>query len=311
MLEVRDLRFAYNGADVFSGVDFAVAPGAVLGVLGPNGAGKSTLLRCVLHLLRPRAGEVLVDGRASAAMGPRERAALLAYVPQARPLKLPLTVFEAVLMGRRPHMAWRPSAHDLERADAAIRALGLAALAGRDFDALSGGQGQKVLLARAFAQEARYLLLDEPTSSLDLRHQEEVLGLVAETARERAVGALVAIHDLNAALRFCDAVLVLHQGGVAACGAPDDVLSARTVREVYGVDVVEVDCAGRRAFLPAGPPAPRAAETDAMRGGGTPCGNVALRGDGADVPAPSRDACGGAPRDPGARAERDRSYTNP
>jgi iron complex transport system ATP-binding protein len=254
MLSARDLSLAFQGRPVLDRVSLDVRPGEIVGVLGPNGAGKSTLLRCVLHVLAPDAGAVEADGCDVGALNARERAAVMAYVPQALPLKLPLSVFETVLMGRRPHMAWGPATDDLEKTQETLESFGLEELAGRDFDELSGGQRQKVVLARAFVQQARYLVLDEPTSSLDLRRQEEVMDLLRRQVRRRSVGALLAIHDLNAALRFCDRAVLLQEGAAVSAGEPRDVVRPESIRAVFGVNVVEVSYNGWRAYLPAGLP---------------------------------------------------------
>jgi len=248
-LLARDLFCRAGGRDILCGVGLEVRPGEVVSVVGPNGAGKTTLLRCLQGMVRPGAGSVTVGGRDALAMRPRELALHLAYVPQNSPSAMALTVFDLVLAGRRPHLGWRPSARDLEAVEAVLDDFGLAALAARDVDLLSGGQRQKVFLARAFAQEPRYLLLDEPTSSLDLRHQLEVMELLRHQAAGRGVGALVAIHDLNLARRYADRAVLLHRGKVVAGGEPAAVMTPEAIRMVYGVEVECVPVNGGSAVF--------------------------------------------------------------
>ncbi|MGD9124337.1 MAG: ABC transporter ATP-binding protein [Desulfarculaceae bacterium] len=251
-LTAKNIHCAYNGRPVLYGIDVEVSQGEVLAVAGPNGAGKTTLLKCLLAVLPLQGGEVLVDGAPLSEMDGRTRARRLAYVPQATPAKFPISVFDAVLLGRRPYLGWRPSNNDLQLTDEILKTMGLEALAGHDFDRLSGGEKQKVILARAFAQEALYMLLDEPTSNLDLKHQLEVLELVRTRVKRRGIGAIVAIHDLNLAIRFADRVLLLNRGEIFANGSAEEVLTSSNIREVYEVDVEEVLVRGKRCLVPIG-----------------------------------------------------------
>ncbi len=237
MLQASGLSFAYNGRPVLDGIDLAARRGQVTALLGPNGTGKTTLLRCLLGLLAPGAGRVLADGRDVRALKPAQRARLMAYVPQEVSLRFPMSVFEAVLLGRRPYLGWRPSHADFSVVERVLSGLGLGPLAERDLTTLSGGQRQKVALARALAQETDFLLLDEPTSSLDLKHQIEVLELAAAAARRRGMGVVMALHEVNMAARYADQVALLCGGAMAAQGAPDEVLDAGSIERVYGVAV--------------------------------------------------------------------------
>lgn len=249
MLRACDLRFAYPDRPVLCGVSLELAPGEVLAVLGPNGAGKSTLLRCLAGALRPE-GRVELDGRNLADIAPARRARLMAYVPQHIAPRLPFTVFEAVLMGRRPYLSWRPRPEDLDAAWRALERLGLAELAGREFSELSGGQRQKAALARALAQDSRLLVMDEPTSSLDLRHQLEVMALLRGLAEDEGRGVALAVHDLNLAARHASRVLLLRAGRVFAQGVPQAALTQESIAEVFGVDVRRVDSGPCPMFLP-------------------------------------------------------------
>ncbi len=236
MLEIKNLSFDYNDTRIFEGVSINVEKYCILSVVGPNGAGKTTLLKCVTGILRPGSGKVLVEGQDTLLMRCRDLARYIGYVPQNIPVKFPASVFETVLAGRRPHISWRPSRTDLERTAEIIEEMNLADLAMRDMGRLSGGQAQKVLLARALAQDTPYLLLDEPTSSLDLRHQLELLETIAKLAGNKGLGVMMAMHDLNLASRFSDTIMMLHQGKIFCSGKPSEVMTSENIAEVYGVE---------------------------------------------------------------------------
>lgn len=250
-LEVLDVEFAYESEAVLDGITLAVDRGEVLGIIGPNGSGKSTLLRCLNRILDPDDGSVLVDGESIREMSRTELARQVGYVPQEERGAFPSTVFDTVLLGRKPHVGWRPTERDRSIVATAIERLGLEEYALRSIDELSGGQRQKVLIGRALVQEASVLLLDEPTSSLDIRHQLEVLDLVREQATaERA--AVIAIHDLNLAARYCDRLAMLCDDRIVAAGGPE-ILTPETIRDVYGVEATVTDHAGRRVVIPERP----------------------------------------------------------
>ncbi|HRS93323.1 MAG TPA: ABC transporter ATP-binding protein [Methanolinea sp.] len=235
-LEVRELSFTYEKRRVLDRVSLSVDEGEVVGILGPNGSGKTTLIKCINHILVPE-GRVTFGEREVSAMSPMERARLMAYVPQALSIGMAMTVFESVLMGRRPHVSWGIGEGDIARVTAVLEDLGLSQLAFRNATQISGGERQKVMIARALVQEPLLLLLDEPTSALDLRHQLEVMEIVRAHAAKKKTGVIMAIHDLNLASRFCDRVLVLSGGRVRGEGRPADVLTEDLVRDVYGVKV--------------------------------------------------------------------------
>ena len=235
MMDVMNLNFSYRcGRQILYDVSFSAPSGSCMAILGNNGAGKSTLLKCFAHLLRPQSGRVLVDGEDLIAMSFSQAARTVALVSQsAQPSRL--TVYDMVLLGRRPYMKWDFTGEDRAIAEEALALLGLEGLALRYADQLSGGEQQKVQLARALVQQPRILLLDEPTSNLDLRNQYEVLSLVSSLCRERGITAVVVIHDLNLALRFCDRFLLLHGGRVYGCGG-GSVVTPQAIREVYGME---------------------------------------------------------------------------
>jgi iron complex transport system ATP-binding protein len=239
-VEVRDLRVSYAGRDVVAGVRLLAREGEIAGLVGPNGSGKSSVLRCVYRHLRPTAGAVLLDGADLAGMSPAGAARTVAALPQERGTGVELTVREVVAMGRIPHQRAFAAENAADRAavDGALARVGLAAAAGRRYTALSGGEQQRALLARAFAQHARVLVLDEPTNHLDVRHQVELLALLRA---ERRRTTLVCLHDLNAAASLCDRLHVLHEGRLAASGPPREVLTPELLARVFGIRAAVVD----------------------------------------------------------------------
>jgi iron complex transport system ATP-binding protein len=238
VLRARDVSFAYDRALVLDGVELAAHAGQVVGLIGPNGSGKTTLLRILYAALSPRAGLVCLDDEPVASIGSRELARRLAVVAQEAPAELPITVAEMVLLGRSPHRGAFASytAADHRVAAAALRRVGARQLADRAFAQLSGGEKQRVLIARALAQQAHYLLLDEPTNHLDIRYQHQVLGLV----RTFEVTTIVVLHDLNLAARYCDQLLLLDRGTLVRSGPTEHVLEPELLERVYGVGVRRV-----------------------------------------------------------------------
>jgi iron complex transport system ATP-binding protein len=249
-LAVRGLSFSRPSGRILTEVGFTLEPGQVVAVAGPNGVGKTTLIRLLMGLLHPSGGSTSLCGKELSTYSRPALARLVAYVPQGMPGIFPMNVFDLVLLGRRPHLAWRPSRADLERTAQALCQLGVEDLAERDAHRLSGGQLQKVLIARALAQDTPFLFLDEPTSSLDLRHQLEVMELLRSLARDKGARVLASMHDVNMARRFADNVLLLDKGRTYGFGPPEDVLHEASLREVYGVEVARVDGCGLTGFLP-------------------------------------------------------------
>ena len=219
MMRVEGLNFSYPcGRQILRDISFQARSGSFLAILGNNGAGKSTLLKCFDQILRPQTGSVTVDGA-------------------------------TLLLGRKPYIKWGVSQEDRRMVDDTLRRMGLEDFAMRYLHQLSGGEQQKVLLARALVQQPKLLLLDEPTSNLDLRNQYEVLSLVRQVCRERNITAILVIHDLNLALRFCDRFVFLHGGTVFAAG-DHAVVNPENIRAVYGMESVVEQVAGIPVVVP-------------------------------------------------------------
>ncbi|MFW6458172.1 MAG: ABC transporter ATP-binding protein [Halodesulfurarchaeum sp.] len=256
MLHIEDLAVSFDGLDVLEEVSLSVEPGSIVAVIGPNGVGKSTLLRSVVGIIDPDDGRIHLEGRDLHQLSRRERASHVAYVPQSESPTFASTVFQSVLLGRTPHTSWRPSADDRKRVGEALERLGLTELATRRLDELSGGQRQKVRIARVLVQEPSVMVLDEPTASLDLRHRQEVLSLLRSAVKEADRVGLVAMHDLELAAQFADEVAVLSEGQVYDVGRPSAVLTPGTIERVYGVSA-SVERANGRLHIDAVEPSTR------------------------------------------------------
>lgn len=246
-LEACGVAFSYvPGQRVLEGVDLSVTAGEIIGLIGPNGAGKSTLLRLLVGGLRPTSGEIRLDSRDLASWSRADIAQRVAFVPQKTFLPFPFTVFEVVLMGRQPYagLAVFESDQDVAVARTSLERVGVSHLSEKYFHQLSGGEQQLVVLARALAQETAILVLDEPVSFLDLRHQWEILSLLRELAAN-GKAVLATFHDLNAAGRWCDQLALLAGGRLIAFGRPTEVLREELLRQAYRVDLrISVDSRG-------------------------------------------------------------------
>jgi len=239
LFQIKGVCFSYGSVPVLENVTFGVRSGEMLGIVGPNGSGKSTLLRCLARVLKPRMGTIFLDRKNLADLRGREVGRCLGYVPPpGTGQAFPCTVLEAILQGRRPHLTWGVGERDLAVASRALDYLGLTDLGDRQLGELSSGQRQKVFIARALAQEPVVFLLDEPTATLDVRYQLEVLTLMQELARSHQRLVIVVLHDLNLAARYSDHLILLHEGRIFAAGTPEEVLSPENIRTVYGVEAV-------------------------------------------------------------------------
>jgi iron complex transport system ATP-binding protein len=253
-LRADGVVLGYDRRVVVDGVSVTVPPGRITAVVGANACGKSTLLRGLARLLKPRGGSVLLDGQDLHRTGTREVARRLALLPQSPVAPEGVTVGDLVARGRAPHQRWwqQWSAEDERVVTAAMAATDVTELADRHVDELSGGQRQRVWLAMALAQDTELLLLDEPTTYLDLAHQVEVLDLVASLNRDRARTVVMVLHDLNHAARYAHHVLAMKEGRVVVEGPPGDVVTESTVAEVFGLACVVVPCpvTGRPLVVP-------------------------------------------------------------
>lgn len=240
-LEAQSLAFAYpKGRDVFSGVQLAVRGGEMTGIVGPNGSGKSTLLRVLSGFENPRSGRVSIDGRGIGDYSHRERARIVAFLPQTVAPVFSLNVFEVVCLGRFPYIGALGAIrqHDKAIAERCLRDTEIEELRDRDFMSLSGGERQRVLLASILAQEPSLLLLDEPTSALDIHHQSEIFALLRRLAGN-GYGVCVVTHDLNLAASFCDRMLLLshREAAPVAVGTPEAVVTETLLSRAYGAPI--------------------------------------------------------------------------
>jgi len=237
-ITVQNVTFSYRSTPSLLKVSLELKDSEVLGLIGPNGSGKTTLLKCINKILEPKQGKIMIDEQVLKKMSRLEVAKYIGYVPQ-NSINNPdgLPVYEIVLMGRRPHINWQSSEKDSEKVWTALKALNIEHIALRNFFELSGGEQQRVLIARSLAQEAKVLLLDEPTSNLDIRHQLEVMDLTRKLVSNQKLSAVIAIHDLNLASRFCDRIVLMRDGKIFATGNASSVLTTENIKLVYGVEV--------------------------------------------------------------------------
>ncbi|MBQ8359820.1 MAG: ABC transporter ATP-binding protein [Oscillospiraceae bacterium] len=248
MMQVKNLSYHYKGApEVLKDVSFDIEPGKFLAILGNNGVGKSTLLKCFNHILKPDSGEVLLDGENLLTLPPREVARKVAFVSQSVP-DTQMTVHDVVMLGRRPYMSWGFTENDHAIVHDAMHRLNVEDMRGRFLNQLSGGEKQKVMLARALAQQPKALLLDEPTSALDIQNQYGVLKMVRDICHKDNIIAVVVIHDLNLALQFCDRFLLMKDGGVYRYG-DRSILDSQALKEAYGVNAKIAEVEGRHIVL--------------------------------------------------------------
>ena len=250
--ECRRLTYQYpRGPLAICGVSLAVGPGSMTALIGANGSGKSTLIRMLAGLLRPTSGEVVLDGRGLRDWEARARAREIAYLPQVTAVAFPFRVWEVVLTGRSPHMGRLgvDSPRDRERAMEALESTGAAHLAEREITALSGGERQMVILARALAQEPRLLLLDEPSAALDLKHRVELMRTLSRLREQRGLSAIMITHDLQLAGSLFDRVVALRCGAIASEGAPEAVLRSEILADIYGEPNVRAERIGKQTLV--------------------------------------------------------------
>ena len=239
MIEIQHVSFGYaEDVTILKDVSARFLPGRVAGVIGPNGSGKTTLFRLIAGLETPDAGTITLNGAPIRSLPPKALARQLAVVPQSAHMDFDFTVRDIVMMGRHAHIPrfHHPGTHDVEACEHAMRETGVSAFADKFVTGLSGGEWQRVLIARALCQEAGALLLDEPVSNLDLQYQLSTLRLMRALARKKNACVVCILHALNLAAHYCDDVLLLWHGAVYKSGTPEEVITPATLREVYGVE---------------------------------------------------------------------------
>jgi iron complex transport system ATP-binding protein len=239
-LATRELTLGYDGRTVVDGLTLEIPPGRITAVVGANACGKSTLLRGLARLLAPSSGAVLLDGTDIHRMPTAEVARVLGLLPQSPVAPDAIAVADLVARGRYPHQGWLRRRHGDDDAivDAAMAAAGVQDLADREVDELSGGQRQRVWIAMALAQQTDLLLLDEPTTYLDISHQIDVLDLLVDLNAERGTTVVMVLHELALACRYADHLIAMRDGRIVAAGAPGDVVDAALVREVFGIESI-------------------------------------------------------------------------
>lgn len=233
-IRVLDVSFSYNSVPTLRNVSFVLKEGEILSILGPNGSGKTTLLKIIASLLSPKTGTILLDGKNFRDLGLSERAKLLGYVPQ-RSESPNLTVFEAVLSGRKPYMGLRVRDEDIRITEETMELMGLSHLKAKSITKISGGEFQKVIIARALAQRPKLLLLDEPLSHLDVKNQFEIASLIRRFTKDLSLMTILVLHDLNLALRFSDSFVLMKEGKVQAIGERE-IINPQTILGVFGIE---------------------------------------------------------------------------
>ncbi|HEX7363979.1 MAG TPA: ABC transporter ATP-binding protein [Dehalococcoidia bacterium] len=238
-LRLDNVTLGYGKQTVLHNISFQARPGEMLGVIGPNGSGKSTLVRGITRIIQPSCGEIFLDGSNLYSISRSKLAQLVAVVPQNPTLPESFTAFELVLMGRTPHLSLLryESKIDLDIAENAMEATHTLELAERRIGELSGGEKQRLTIARALAQEPKIILMDEPTANLDINFQIETLELARQLCRKQKLIAVITLHDLNLASQYCDRLILLSNGTIYCQGTPQEVISARTIKEIYGAQV--------------------------------------------------------------------------
>ncbi len=250
IVEVTNLSFRYETREVLHNINCSIRRGEILCVIGPNGSGKSTLVKTVAGILTQQSGDITINGRSSNLLSGYQRAKILGYVPQDFSYLTSVTVLELILLGRRPHVTWTLSETDLEIVSRSMEQLGITGMASKNITELSGGERQKVFIARALAQEPDLFLFDEPTSALDIRHQIEVFAMMKELTEKQNRSVLVVVHDLNFAYHYADQVLLMDNGRIIAAGPPDTVMTPEMIESVYHVPMQYVDTTAGRYVLP-------------------------------------------------------------
>lgn len=249
-IKLENIEFAYGKKQILKNISLQLDSKELLVLVGSNGAGKSTLIKCINGLLIPQNGKIILGGSNIKKMTKREIAQYIGYVPQRYDTVFGISVFDMVLLGRKPHVRWQSSQEDKMIALKSLQLLGVEDLAMRNFNEISGGQQQKVVIARALVQKTEVLLFDEPTSNLDIKHQLKVMELAKDLVDLLDISLIVSVHDLNLAARYADRIVMLKEGKVIAIGEPANVFTVENIKLVYDVDVRIKNENGRPYVVP-------------------------------------------------------------
>jgi iron complex transport system ATP-binding protein len=238
-LRLEHIKLAYDKKVILNDISLEVNPGEIMGIIGANGSGKSTLIRGITKYINPVSGDIYIDGDNIRKISSHNLAQIIASVPQNTNLPDLFTAFELALMGRTPHLGLfrYEGKKDFEIVNKAMEATNTLHLADRYMKEISGGERQRIVIARALVQEPRILILDEPTSHLDINSQTETMDMVYSLSREMNLIVLITLHDLNLAAQYCDRIAILHQGKILKQGTPSEVISSEIIKQVYGADV--------------------------------------------------------------------------
>jgi len=247
-IEIKNLNFAYNGSLVLKNINYRFEEGKLISIVGPNGSGKSTMLKCLDNIIQPGSGEVTLDHKNIFDFKTNELARKIAYVAQSENATFPASVFDTILLGRKPFIEWSPLNSDLKIVAEMIKKLDLDQISLKNINKLSGGQRQRVFIARALAQQPEILLLDEPTANLDLKHQLEVLKILKHLSKQ-GITVIIAIHDLNLALQFSDRFVLLKSGELFASGGKE-IISQPTIEKLYDIEVKIIEDHGQFIIVP-------------------------------------------------------------